>query len=158
MAKLLSKLGGPYFDFLVVSVGQCWQDAGVEAPELRKEYYHHPGSLRVQDAILSVFIQAFVQSCPHFDYYGSTEYVGEDLARLRRALLARIQAVSACRARRQLKTELTELFTSYCDSDLGDWLPTWRRVRNELASCAHQVLRLVEQAEREQRALLSLGV
>lgn len=158
MSKLLSKLGGPYFDFLVLPVGQCWQEAGVEFPHLRPEYYHHPGALGVQDAILSVFIQAFVQSCTHFAYYGSTEYVGEDLSRLRRGLVGRIQAVRACCARRQLKPELTGLFSSYCDYDIGDWLPKWRQVRNELVVCGHRVLHLVEQAEREQRALLVLGV
>ena len=154
MLRLLPKLKGPYFHFLVLPPGQCWD----QRDNVRQEYFHHPDALRVQDVIVSVFARAFTQSHGRFNPYGPTEYVSDDLHRLRETLAAQVQSLSSCRTHKQFQAKLTEIFTAYCDEYIGDCLPRWRRMRNELVTTGQQILHRVEQAERERKALVALGV
>ena len=154
MLKLLPMLKGPYFDFLVFPAGQCWERRG----SLKRQCFHHPDALRVQDVIVSVFVRAFEQSHSHFNYYGPTEYIGVDLHRLQKTLAGQIQVMGSCRTHKQFQAKLNKYFTASCDEELGIWLPKWRRMRNELEVIGQEILHRVEQAEREQKALLALGI
>ena len=157
MIKLLPKLRGPYFDFLVLPAGECWERR-YRRNRLKKEYFHHPDALRVQDAIVSVFIQAFVQSHEYFHYHRPTEYTSDELYRLGQLLTREVDAISSCRTPKQFRAKLPKFFMSECDDLIGVWFPKWRRARNELETYGRSILLRVDEAEREQKALLVLGI
>lgn len=154
MLRLLPKLAGPYFDFLVFPTERCWERGGY----LSDECYHNPKALRVQDSIVHLFLEAFNHSHQNFNYFGPTEYVGSDVDQLHRLLTRRIEAISSYRTRKQFLANSSEYFQSQCDDDLGLWLPKWRRIRNELEIYGRQILHRVEQAQSEQKSLLVLGI
>src|SRR6266576_1374745 len=83
MNGFLSKLPGPFFDFLVTD-GEHWERAGKVQRIIgsKQEYFHNPAALRVQDAIVEVVASCFEKANTTFNYYGPTEFRNENLNEL----------------------------------------------------------------------------
>jgi len=57
--------------------GRIQRKAGI-----RPQWLHHPDVLRVPESVFSIFSDAFHTAHPMFNYYGPTEYKGQEIARL----------------------------------------------------------------------------
>ena len=150
---------GPYFDFLVYPAGECWESRrGKQQYSVRKECFHHPNALRVQDSIVSVFIKSFEGASSQFNYYGPTEYREPELDDLRGLMNERIDTLNHCSDSGEIAASLGEYFKSFLYEDLHLWLPDWRQVRSELEFYGRQILYQAAVARHEQKSLLVLGI
>lgn len=75
---------GLYFSILAVESdrvhgprGQIQRKAGIHP-----QWHHHPDAIRVTEPVFSLFSDAFRTAHPEFNYYGPTEYKGEETTRL----------------------------------------------------------------------------
>lgn len=152
--KLLSALEMPYFDFLVFAKGECWEKPGT----LKTECYHHSDSLLIHESTVIVYLDAFWKSHPKFNGYGPNEYKDENLADLRQRLVLRLLAVESCSDAHQFLSLLTVSTTSDYDRLIGNWQSKWQIIRDELIEQGQQILDRAEQAQREQKSLLVLGI
>lgn len=160
MEDFFSKLGGPYFDFLVVNKDEYWERRGKvnRIAGIKAEYFHRKDFLRIQDCVISIFVNAFQSAHSKFNYYGYTIYNSEDMRRLVDELELQANKIRLCSTEEKLGGLLTELFISYYEEDIGDWKPHWEIIKNELLEHLTQIIEKAKNAQAESKELLVLGV
>ena len=159
-ARLVPKLGGPYFDFLVVAPDEYWERRHPKrkATRIKPEYYHHPEALRVPLCVVSVAVACFMRAHPDFNYYGDTEFGGEFLGRLITELSAQVEVIQACKWKREFGALVTEMFSYDCAQSVGPWQRHWPRIREEVAEAISNIVERANTAVRDDKVLLVLGV
>ncbi len=124
MLELLPELTGPYFDFLIYPVDECWEwRRGKKQHSLKRECFHHPQSLRIQECIVSVYSKAFYNAAERFNYYGPTEYKRDELTNLHAFIAQSIEDLQRCSDSAAIQIMLPECFKSFLYEDLHLWLP-----------------------------------
>ncbi|MES2462265.1 MAG: hypothetical protein V4671_16890 [Armatimonadota bacterium] len=151
---ILSVLEQPYFDFLVLRRGECWESPG----RLKKVCFHNPNALLVHDSTVHVFVDAFGDSHPEFNYFGPTEYLSENLSSLQVRLQLQLKAISSCENQGQFIEILPKGTTRRYERSIEAWPSKWEAIRDELAEQGRKILDLAERAQREDQALLVMGI
>jgi hypothetical protein len=121
VASLITRLPGPFFDFLVVNEEEIWERRGrvQRVVGIKQEYFHHPEALRVPDSVVGIVVIAFKRSHPEFYFWGPTVYRGEELDRLIAELRAQEDTIRACPWKREFALLLPPLFTHDCRESIG---------------------------------------
>jgi hypothetical protein len=157
MSDLLDTFPGPYFDFLSLASGVCWDRPGRRA-QIRDEFFHHPDAVRIQESIVSAFSGCLRHAHASFNYYGPTEYQGGNLSALISGLLAwRAAAVDASDAP-ALASLVSAHFLEDAEANGVRWTDDWSRVKRELIALVGLVLERAEAAHKEAGSLLVLGI
>lgn len=158
--RLVPKLHGPDFDFLVVAPDEYWEYIHPKrrTRQIKAQYYHHPDALCVPDCVVSLAVPCFTRSHKEFNYYGDTEYGGQALETLIAELGEFAQTVRACCWKREFAALTSELFVGYCSDSIGGWQKHWPRVRDEVADVFLEIAALAKQAKQENKALLVFGI
>ena len=159
-ARLVPKLGGPYFDFLVVAPDEYRERTrpNRKATRIKPEYFHHPEALRVSDCVVGVAVDCFLRAHSHFDYHGETEFGGESLERLITELSAQVEVIQACKWKREFGALVTDLFSYDCAQSVGPWQRHWPRIREEVAEAISNIVERANTAVRDDKVLLVIGV
>jgi hypothetical protein len=121
---------GRFFSILAVDSDMVYERRGriQRRAGIRTEWHHQPDSIRVPEPVFSVFMAAFRTVHPEFNYYGPTEYKGQETA--------------------QLCTELRA----------GTWAATSAVAQSEVEDVIGEILRTAECALADGRSLLVLGI
>lgn len=85
------------FDILAVASDQIYERRGrvQRIVGIRSEWFHHPDALRIPESVFNRFSEAFSSAHAKFNYYGPTEYSGEQIRRLCKELRTHIVAERA---------------------------------------------------------------
>ena len=160
MANLLKRLSGPYFDFLVGPQGEWYTRCHPKRRTmvLKKECFHNRDAICVPMDVMELAADCLSVSHPRFNYYGDTEYTGENLEALIACLSARVDALRFCRCKREFDALTPDIFKESCRQHLARRHRYWHRVRNQAVACLDEVLRYAQDAQRPENALLVLGV
>ena len=75
---------GLCFSILAVDSDQVYERRGriQRKARIHPQWHHHADAIRVPESLFSKFSDAFRTAHPEFNYYGPTEYQGEEIARL----------------------------------------------------------------------------
>jgi len=159
MNDFLSKLPGPFFDF-VVTDGNHYERAGKvqRVKGIKQEYFHHPDALRVQDAIVELVATCFYKAHPSFNYYGPTEFRNENLAQLLDCLGEWFQLNRSCRTEAEFRELLKPYFLEEAQGAVESWSDQWAIIRDELSAKVDEILDRGRVAKRDRRVLLVLGI
>ena len=160
MANLMKRLAGPYFDFLVGPEGGWWERCHPKRRTmvLKKECIHNPDAVRVSISVIELVADCFASSHQRFNYYGDTEYSGEHLAALIVCLSERLEAVRACKWKREFDALTSDMFRSDCEQHLARRHRHWRYICRQTVECLDEALRRAVDATTPGKALLVLGV
>ena len=159
MNGFLSKLPGPFFDFLVTD-GEHWERGGTvqRIVGIKQEYFHNSAALRVQDAIVEVVANCFERAHPSFNYYGPTEFRNENLGQLLDSLEQWIIKNDSCKTEADFRGQVTEHFLEEAQAAVDTWDAQWPVVRDELSATIIEIRECGRRAKLERKALLVLGV
>ena len=159
MNGFLSKLPGPFFDFLVTD-GDHWDRAGKvhRITGIKQEYFHNPAALRVQDAIIEVVASCFEKAHPGFNYYGPSEFRNENLAELLDSLGQWIIRNRSCQTEADFRGLVTRCFLEEAQAVVANWDEQWSVVRDELSATIIEIRDCGRRAKLESKALLVLGI
>lgn len=105
MSNCLEGLPGPFFEFIITEKGAFQREYEQSDPLM--DYYHHPDALAVSDDIIDLILQPLMQSHPHFNRWGDTEYADAELRHLCMWLEAYIRGLEACRTRKEFEGVFT---------------------------------------------------
>lgn len=160
MLDLIAHLKGPYFSFLVVSKDEFWERCGKvqRVTGIKPEYHDHPNALRIPDCIVSIIAGAFSRASSKFNYYGYTVYEAATLRSLNDELQSESRRIDECRTHEEFDEVVTELFAHYCREAFGGWQQFWPETKNEIVRSANRIVALAATAEKEEKALLVLGI
>jgi hypothetical protein len=160
MNDFLSKLPGPYFDFLVVTNGEYWERAGKarRVIGIKREYFHHPDALRVSDAIIGLVSHYFQKAHPSFNYYGPTEFLNENLNELLNSLAGWVERNRSCKSEAEFRGLLNDYFLEEAQTIVESWDDQWPIIRDELSANVLEIYNRGRVAKRERKVLLVLGV
>jgi hypothetical protein len=159
MNGFLSKLPGPFFDFLVTD-GEHWERAGTvqRIVGIKQEYFHNPAALRVQDVIVEVVANCFERAHPSFNYYGPTEFRNENLGQLLDSLGQWIIKNGSCQTEADFCGLVTQYFLEEAQAAVDTWDEQWPVVRDELSATIIGIRDCGRRAKLERKALLVLGI
>ena len=159
MNGFLSRLPGPFFDFLVTD-GEHWERAGKvqRIIGIKQEYFHNPAALRVQDAIVGVVAGCFEKAHPSFNYYGPTEFRNENLSELLDFLGQWIDTNRSCQTEADFRGLVTQYFLEEAQAAVETWDEQWPVVRDELSATIIEIGDCGRRAKLESKALLVLGI
>lgn len=159
MSVLLAKLPGPFFDFLITD-GDHWERVGKfpGSNGIKREFFHHPSALRVQDVIVAQAVSCFQKAQPSFNYYGPSEYRNQNLDELLSNLTDWIARCRGCEKEADFRNLLDSYFLEEAQSAVRNWNEQWCIVRDELITRIVEISEIARKARRERRTLLVLGV
>jgi hypothetical protein len=159
MTTVLRKVRGPYFDFLLTN-GDHWERAGKNQriKGIKSEFFHHPDSLRISDAIVGQVVECFSRANPIFNYYGPSEYRNSNLDELLHHLEEWISRCRSCKAAADFEHLLMPHFLEELKTLVGNWDQRWLTVRNEFAATIDKIVDKARQAKDERKTLLVLGI
>lgn len=82
--QLLRTKMGLCFSILAVESDKVYERRGriQRKAGIHPQWHHHPDAIRVSELVFSRFSDAFRTAHPKFNYYGPTEYKGEEIAQL----------------------------------------------------------------------------
>lgn len=152
---LVSALGGPYFDFLVVTPDEYRKD---RRGGIKSEYFRHPDALRVTDCVVSIAVSGFSKAHPKFNYYGATEFGGEALDRLIQELDGLVTVIRNCVWKWEFGTLVSGLFVWTCTYETGPWRRYWPRIREEVVGAISMIAEQAKSAKRTGKVLLVMGI
>lgn len=124
---------------------------------VEEECIGNPDAVRVAMAVMELATDCLTFSHPRFNYYGVTEYSGENLNALVTRLSARNDALRACRWKREFDLLTPDISTGDCEQCLARRHRHWRHVRSQAVGCLDELLECAREAERPGKALLVLG-
>lgn len=162
-AKLIPKVGGAYFEFLVIPL----EGNPEPLPSGRKRawtvasYYHHPNALRVKDFVVGLGIWCFEEASAKFGpygFWGDTEYDGENLSQLIAFLTLHVEMVCTCRRKREFRQLINPFFEAVFLEDIGPWDQYWTRIRDEVVEAFEQILQRAKTAQESGKVLLVMGI
>jgi hypothetical protein len=121
---------GLYFTILAVESDMIYERRGriQRTVGIRPQWHHHPDAIRVPESVFSRFSDAFRTAHPEFNYYGPTEYKGQDTARLCSELRA------------------------------GPWAARTWATQGETEDVVRKILAVAEHALANRQSLLVLGI
>lgn len=75
---------GLYFEILAVESDKIYERRGriQRIAGIDRQWFHHADAICVPESVLARFGAAFSSTHPKFNYYGPTEYRGQDILRL----------------------------------------------------------------------------
>ena len=160
MLRLIPRLRGPFLDFIVVASGEYLERIHPKRRtlEIKREYFRHPDALRVPLCVFMVANACFERTHPQFCYYRATEFAGELLECLIAELRALVEAIQACKWKREFGALIPKLFADDFADQFGCWQGCWPCVRDELAQAIGTVLECAVQAKEADKALLVIGI
>ena len=160
MDGLIAKLPGPFFDFLAVSSGECWERSGrvQRVAGIKQEYFHHPDALRVANAIIGLISQCFLNAHPSFNFYGPTEFRNENLNELLNNLKKWVEDLRLCKTETEFQGLLNAYFIEEAQSTIESWSDQWSILRDELSAKVREIYDRGSIAKQERKALLVLGI
>jgi hypothetical protein len=75
---------GLYFEILAVESDKVYERRGriQRIAGIDRQWFHHADAVRVPESVFARFSGTFRSAHPEFNYYGPTEYKGQDILRL----------------------------------------------------------------------------
>jgi hypothetical protein len=89
---------------------------------------------------------------------GARSLDGEALDRLLFELSLWLTAARGCRCKHEFTRFLHELFVSVCEETIGSWRRHWPRIQNEIAEAIERIEERAEEARKDRKVLLVMGV